>query len=231
MTAVVLDLKKKFELNLEKAGILNVPILQARVAIDKSGSMSGLFSNGWVNNTLDLFIGAALKFDDNGELEVGFFNDKFEEAPVAVAADGGVYMQTKGRRHHADGGTYFAPIIESFENWPVAVEQPKKPGFFARMLGAKEEPAKAEEQLRAYVGIITDGVNGDKGDFERKLNETSGNTFYQFIGIGSGVDTAYLTALSNRFKHVGFVHIPDPTRMTPDSFYEQLCNPKFAAWI
>lgn len=224
MSAVVLDLKKKFELNLKKAGI-DVPILQARVAIDKSGSMESLFRSGWVDQTVDLFIGAALKFDDNGELEVGFFNHKFEVAPSATAADGGCYLLTKGKKHHADGGTAFAPIIGAFENRSEPV---RKPGFFGRLLGQK---AEAPEVQRAYVGIITDGANSDHVAFEKALANTSGDTFYQFIGIGAAVDRQYLQALSNRYSHVAFVQIQDPTKMTPDSFYEALCNPKFAAWV
>lgn len=228
MTAIVLDLKKKFELNLTKAGILNVPILQARAAIDKSGSMEDLFRRGWVSSTLDLFIGAALKFDDNGELEVGFFNTEFHATPVATAEDGGTYMTTKGKKHGASGGTSFAPIVAAFENWPK--EPAAKPGLLSRMFGSKPA-AEPEEQPRAYVGVITDGVNGDRSEFEQILAQTDGKTFYQFIGIGSGVDVKYLELLSKRYKHLSFVHIKDPTAMTPDSFYEALCNPKFAAWI
>jgi hypothetical protein len=225
---IVLDLKKKFELNLIKANILNVPILQARAAIDKSGSMDNLFKRGWVDTALDLFIGAALKFDDNGELEVGFFNTNFQQTSVATADDGGKYMLTKGKSQYAGGGTSFAPIIESFENWPK--EEEKKPGFFAGLF-AKKAPSDIEPQLRAYVGVITDGDNGDRRQFEEILDKTDGNTFYQFIGIGDGVDKSYLESISKRYKHVSFVHIKDPTKMTPDSFYAELCNPKFAAWI
>jgi hypothetical protein len=222
---ITLDLKKKFELNLKKAGI-DVPILQARAAIDKSGSMEALYLNGWVSSVLDLFIGAALKFDDNGELEVGFFEERFEDAPVAVEEDGGVYMSTKGKKIRAYGGTKFAPIVDNFENWPVEV---KKTGFFGKFFGPADKAPVA--QPRAYVGIITDGVNTDRGEFEEILKKTSGETFYQFIGIGHDVDTPYLSALSKHYPQIGFVHIPEPTKMTPDSFYEALCNPKFAAWI
>lgn len=250
----ILDLKKKFVLNLQKANI-NVPILQARAAIDRSSSMSDLYRNGWVSQVLDLFIGAALKFDDNGELEVGWFGRTFETTPNAVESDGGKYMTTKGRNIQLEGDTRFAPIIESFENWtdldkpsstPVAPQ--KEEGFLALasrkvfgLFGKKESApatpapttatAPAEEQLRAYVGIITDGANTDRNELEMILARTSGNTFYQFIGIGSGVDTPYLSRLANNHDQVGFIHIPDPTKMTPDSFYEALCNPKFAAWI
>jgi hypothetical protein len=225
MSAIVLDLKKKFELNLEKAGILNVPILQARLAIDKSGSMSDLFKNGWVSNAIDLFIGAALKFDDNGELEVGFFNSDFDPAPMAYDKDVGVYLKTKGKAHFANGGTNFAPIISNFEN---PHEKTKKPGLISRLFGGRAAPV---EQFRAYVGVITDGENSDALEFRNALDGTDGNTFYQFIGIGNQVNKTYLMAAAAKFPHLSFVHIEDPTKMTPDDFYAALCNPKFADWI
>lgn len=227
--SIALNLKKSFELNLAKAGILNVPVLQARAAIDKSGSMEDEFRNGWVDRTVDLFIGAALKFDDNGELDMGFFNNVFVETPTADANDVGRYMKTKGKGQVAFGGTSFAPIIEAYE--PMTQTKPKKKaGFFGGLFGKKETPAEPVV-TRAYSGIITDGVNDDRHALERQLTSCDGNTFYQFIGIGQGVDSAYLTKLAARFKHVGFVLIENPDAMTTDSFYEAMCNPKFAAWI
>lgn len=155
MSEGILNLKKTFELNLTKAGI-DVPTLQAKAAIDCSGSMQDLFRTGWVNHTVDLFIGAALKFDDNGELEMGFFNNNFYAAPVAKMEDAGKYMDTKGAKVRAYGGTCFSPIIAAFGEQPEA-PQPKR-GFMSRLLGLKNpDPVKTDDVLRSYVGIVTDG--------------------------------------------------------------------------
>lgn len=257
---ILLDLKKTFELNLEKAGILNVPILQARAAIDKSGSMEELFLSGWVDNTLDLFIGAALKFDDNGELEVGWFDNDFHQTPVATENDAGTYHAKKAKNIRAEGGTCYAPIIENFDNGHLAAAaaadaashpapKAEKKGWFSRALDTVLPISKTsdvqlsapsngiqlatplQEGLRAYVGIISDGANSDTQDFERILKSTDGKTFFQFILIGQGVHPKYLEDLSAKYKFLDVVHIKDPTSITPDSFYESLCNKKFAAWI
>lgn len=241
--ALVLDLKKSLELNLEKAGI-EVPIMECRLAIDRSGSMGENFANGFVSNTVDLFIAAALKFDDNGILDMGFFNTDFEEAPEATLEDAGQYMKGKGRQFYACGGTHFAPIIEAFEtHWDTrqiarADRAPAKKGFLAKLSGmfntAVEAVTETDDKAcdyRAYVGIITDGDNGDHSAFARALKQTSGDTFFQFIGIGNDVNVSYLDSIAQSFPHVGFFHLQNPKHVQPDAFYEQMCNQKFANWI
>lgn len=235
-----LDLTKKTELltlNLAKSGVLEIPVMEVRLAIDKSGSMDDEFRGGLVDRTVDLFLAAGLKFDDNGQLDVGFFNGEFEEAPTAVASDAGQYL--KKAKQRAGGGTCYGPIIENFEtrrDLTLAEAAPvEKKGFFGSLFG-KSAPAPAPavggvSKYRAYTGIITDGDNADKGAFERALKATSGDTFYQFIAIGTDIRPTYLTEIAAKYKHVSFIHIRDPKRTTDEEFYEALCNEKLAAWI
>lgn len=234
MAELILDLTKSFELNLEKAGVLNIPTMEVRLAVDKSGSMNGLYRQGFVDHITDLFLAVGLKFDDNGSVEVGFFNNTFHEAPEATQSDIGSYMRKA--RESADGGTNFAPIIEAFELDRKTTVTEKAKGFFGRMFGKTTTTSTggagtAVEGMRAYAGIVTDGDNFDQSDFEQALAQTSGEVFYQFIGIGNGVNERYLTRIANRYKHVSFIHIEDPMNFTYDSFYAKLCNEKLANWI
>lgn len=233
---VVLDMAKKFELNMEKKGIITFPILRTRAAIDNSGSMSNNFSNGYVGKSVDRFIAAALKFDDNGELEIGFFNTTFTETPVATLEDAGQYMTTKGRNIYANGGTEFAPIVEWTleEDTREGVVQPT--GFLGglkKLFGAKPESSLPD--CGQYTGIITDGsLNGGSSvsRFESMLKKTDAkDSFFQFIGIGNQVDTDYLNSVSSRFPNVGFVHIPNPSQIDDDAFYALLANDKFVGWV
>lgn len=244
----ILDLSKKFTLNLEKAGVLIIPTLAARLAVDKSGSMDDEFRDGLVDRTIALFSAAALKFDDDGQLEMGFFNNYMERTPDATANDNGNYLRRV--RQSAGGGTSYAPIIVEFESKrvtpaaaapaaPVPAPTPEKKGFFSSIFGKKEEVAAPVETgskagecaVRAYVGIITDGDANDNRQFEAVLAKTSGDTFFQFIAIGNGVRTEYLTGIAAKYPHVAFMHLPDPKRTTDDQFYEKLCNEKLASWI
>ncbi len=234
----ILDLSKKFELNLSKAtGGMTIPILAARLAVDKSGSMDEEFNDGLVERTVALFIGAAMKFDDNGELEMGFFNTSFSEAPNATAADVGNYIRSN--RIRAGGGTAYSPILEAFETRKVAPAAPapaeEKKGFFASIFSKKQAAPSVDLtgtcEHRAYVGIVTDGMPDDAAKFQRLLGETSGDTFYQFIAIGTQIRTDYLRNLAAQYPHCAFFHLPDPKSTTDDEFYEQLCNTKLAEWL
>lgn len=245
---VVLNMKKAFELNMtkamEKQGVVTFPILRTRAAIDSSGSMQDNFVSGYVSTSVDRFIAAALKFDDNGELEIGFFNTDFNETPVAVLEDAGVYMKTKARSVNAGGGTEFEPIVA----WTLeedtregAAEQPQSAGFFGglkKLFSAAPAPVEAGGALPdcgQYTGIITDGSlnsSSSQDRFEAALCKTDAkDSFFQFIGIGSGVDVNYLTDVSRRFANVGFVHVPHPDSVGDDAFYSLLANDKFVGWI
>lgn len=236
--AILLDLTKKFELNLEKAGVVTIPTLEVMLAVDKSGSMDPLFRQGYVDRAVNLFLPLALKFDDNGQIEVGFFNSTFHEAPFAIAEDCGQYLKKSGQS--ADGGTCFAPIIEAFETQRggTVTEQvvTKAKGLWGRLTGKTETatvttPAVTQTQYRGYAAIITDGANFDKAEFEAELAKTNGNTFFQFIGIGTGVETKYLTEIAAKYKHVAYFELRNPSNFTDDKFYEEIVNSKFTAWM
>lgn len=236
--AILLDLTKKFELNLEKAGIVNIPTLEVMFAVDKSGSMGHLFHNGAVDRAVNLFLPLALKFDDNAQIEVGFFNNQYHAAPFALAEDCGKYLAKSGQR--ADGGTCFAPIIEAFEtkrdNTVTETVTTAVKGFWGKLTGKTEtttvaKPGAQQTQYRAYAAILTDGANFDKREFEAEMAKTSGNTFYQFIGIGNGVETDYLTGLAAKYPHVAYFELRDPNNFTDEKFYDEIVNSKFTAWM
>jgi hypothetical protein len=241
---VVLNMKKSFELNMEKAmekqGVVTFPVLRTRMAGDCSGSMHYNFISGYVSTSVDRFIAAALKFDDNGELEIGFFNTSFKETPVAVLADAGVYMQTKGSNINASGGTEFAPIVE----WTLeedkregAAEQ-SSGGFFGgikKLFGSAPAPVESTlPDCGQYTGIITDGSldRNAQARFEAVLKKTDAkDSFFQFIGIGNEVDVAYMKDVAARFSNVSFVHILDVSKVDDDKFYGLLANDKFIGWV
>jgi hypothetical protein len=220
-------------------------VLRTRAAIDRSGSMSYNFRHGFVQRSVDLYIAAALKFDDNGELEIGFFNHEFEEAEVAVLSDAGQYMQTKGRQIEADGGTEFTPIIDWMLEEDTRDQAPKQEaprGFFGRMKAAivgssqpVSAPASPLPDCGQYLGIVTDGrleSSSSRARFEHALSKVDQyDAFIQFVGIGDDVDTNYLETIANHYANVSFVHIPNPLDFDDNHFYELLSNPKFVSWI
>lgn len=236
---VVLDMSKKMETAFQSKGIVKFPILRTRAAIDVSGSMHDNFVSGYVAKSVDRFIAAALKFDDNGELEIGFFNTAFKETPVAVIDDAGIYMKTKGASIVADGGTEFDCVVDWTLEEDTREGAAQSGGFFGglkRLFGAAPAPVESTlPDCGQYTGIITDGSLNSSASvarFEAALRKTDPkDSFFQFIGIGSGVDVAYLESVSARFSNVGFVHIMNPGSVDDDGFYAKLANDKFIGWI
>ncbi len=249
---ITLDLMKDtFKLDLEKAGVVTIPTMATKLAVDASGSMDEEFSAGYVDRAINLFLGAALNFDDDGELEVGFFNHRMTRARNATAADFGTYVRSVGA--YASGGTEFTPIIDEFEQngqgtkvvqkqQVVQTEKPAK-GFFGRLMGKTEtvtETVTVDEVVRdrstdtrhaAYVGVITDGDASDHSYFESMLAQTSGDTFYQFIAIGTQINVDRLQRTLSRVKHANLIHIKDPYKVDDEAFYQLLVNDTLVDWI
>ena len=206
----LLDLNKALELNLEKAEIFTPITMAVKLAVDKSGSMDDEFRCGWVQDTIDLFLAAAMKFDDDGKMEVGFFNTSFKRTPDVTAEDHGIYLRKHGIT--AGGGTNFADAIKGLKG-------ANKTGFFG--FGKAATPT--------YIGFITDGDNGDKADFEKQLDSLE-NTFVQIIAIGTGCNKRYLDMIGERYDTVEVLYIPDPKAVTQDKFYELMLNKEFKAF-
>lgn len=206
----MLDLTKALELNLEKAQIFTPITMAVKLAVDKSGSMSDEFACGWVQDTLDLFLAAAMKFDDDGKMEIGFFNTSFDRTPDMTVDDAHTYI--RDNRIYANGGTNFADAIKGLKG-------KNKGGFFS--FGKKPTPV--------YLALITDGENNDKREFEAQLDSLE-NTFVQIVAIGNGVNKRYLDAVAAKYDTVEVLYIPNPKAVDQNKFYELLLNEEFKAF-
>lgn len=220
----ILDLSKKFELNLENAQIFNIPKMDTKLAVDKSGSMDDEFRCGWVDKTIDLFIAASMKFDDDGVLEIGFFNHEYIDTPDATAADAGNYTKKHGLR--AEGGTSYAPPIRELANKPDVISKAK--GFLGKLFGSKEEAPSAVKPT--YIGMITDGDAMDFGEFVTAVKTMDPRNYLQIITIGNYVTLRNFKVVTD-LPNVGLIHIPDPHKLTDDGFYELLCNEELKTWV
>lgn len=221
-----LDLNKSeqlFSLNLEKAGfdLSNLPKLQVRLAVDASGSMEDEYNNGLVEAMIDLFIPAGMKFDDNNSIDVGFFNNQFHKAVPATPSLFGKYMKRYGNL--ANGGTSFLPILTNM------YEPESKPNLLDKLIGFLGF-SKLNLNERVYLTIITDGDNRDKFDTREYLGKADKlSTYIQFIAIGDQVTHANLDALATR-PNVHVIYYPDPTKITPEQLYTDICHTEFLNW-
>ena len=218
---LALNYSKKLELNMQKKGVVDIPKMPVRIAVDCSGSMSSLYDSGWVEDMLVVFSGAAMTFDDNKALELGFFNSSVRrtlDITEANPAEG--YIQRN--RIHADGGTLFVPILEEF-----AHPQQQKKGFLSKLLGGD----RTTNVGKSYLAIITDGDAGDRMEFKRRLSLISKDVFVQIIGIGDDVPTAFLQELDDSYENVDFRYVENPHALTQDQMLDLIANEEFVEFI
>lgn len=234
-----ISLEKKLVISLTKAGfdVNKLPKAEVKALIDKSYSMKDEFESGWTQKTLDLLLAAALKFDDDGVLQVGFYNTQFDRTADMTASDSGTYIRNHGI--YVAGGTCFAGGIRAFKagTKPASTKAPaaEKAGFFGKLFGSKPTPQVAEvvsgpRAMPTYIPMITDGDNGDKEEFEREL-ATMANTFVQIIAIGTGVKKAYLDGVASKYENVAVMYLPNPNSVSEEQFYDMIINKDFKKFM
>ena len=210
-TSQGVSLSKKLDLRKEKVGISlakkNVQSLVAEVFVcmDSSGSMSQLYKNGTVQETLERLIPISLKFDDDGKIPFYTFSTDCAEQPVLTLNNLEGY--TKAFLSKAvGGGTKYSPPINKI------VKKAKN--------GELSNPA--------FVIFITDGENSDKAETKKALVAASEyDIYFQFVGIGNERFT-FLRELDNltgrKFDNAGFIPIKDMARVSEEELYDKLID-------
>lgn len=188
-------------------------VARVAVAVDKSGSMESLYSNGTVQETVERLLPIGLKMDDNGELDMWIFSDHFQRLPAVREDQFHDYVQREiVNKHRSWGGTQYAPILNDIVHKYV-----------------KEEPSK----VPTFVLFITDGENSDHRESEHIITHASKhNIFFQFVGIGHE-DFYFLKKLdtmSGRFiDNANFLEIKNISRISDEQLYDMLLN-EYPSW-
>ena len=222
-TTMTIDMSKHTEqletvlIDMSKNGKTDMTNHSARVAIamDYSGSMSNMFSNGEVQEIVTRLLPIALKFDDNEELESWLFSNDCERInPVTISnyqnyvknfmLNAGMYM----------GGTEYAPVLKDI----VKYYKDNNPS-----------------DIPAFVIFITDGDNSDENvtdSIVRKISEY--NMFVQFVGIGSGSNFKYLRKLDNlsgrKSDNTGFITVQDMNKLNDEQLYTEMLR-QYNDWL
>lgn len=199
---------------LSKANLKIAPQARVAVVMDYSGSMHRLYKDGTVQDILERLFPLALQFDDNGELEVWIFDDKYHRITPMNQNNAFGYVQKEilSRGYHM-GGTCYSPVINN-----------------VRRKYINEEPAKLPE----YVIFITDGANSDKSETKHALIEASKEPiFWQFVGIGSEPKKFLekLDTLNGRYvDNANFFDLNDINTVSDDELYSRLLT-EYPDWV
>ena len=226
LSKTVVDLSKKSGVDLGDT--------KARVvlALDYSGSMSKLYREGIVQETLNRLVPLGLTFDDNGSIDVYLFENeyrKFDELTINNYSD--YIKQVIDKSDYNMGGTNYSKVLNAiiFGN-----KKAKKRGLFG--FGKKktsEEPLVNDEQP-TFIIFITDGDNFDKQETNDVIRKSSKeNVFIQFIGIGNE-KFEYLKELDNldgrERDNTGFVKLKKLENVSDDELYNSVLE-QFASWL
>lgn len=187
------------------------PDTKSRVALvlDYSWSMSRLYSNGSVQAVIEKILPLAMNFDDNGEMELWIFDDKFHRLDNISLSNYYGYVEKNIIHKYSMGGTQFTPVMADIKSRYI-----------------NEEPQK----LPNYIIFITDGENSDTERTTDMLMELSKYPiFFQFVGVGN-CRFKYLQSLDDMagryVDNADFFAIEDINSIK----YEQLLN-EYPGWL
>lgn len=248
---VVIDLVKKKGIEGQKANVI--------LCLDFSGSMSMLYSNGFVQQVLERIIPIAMAFDDDQSMPVYIFHDTaYRVLPDVTIDNVHGYVRNNITSKYSYGSTCYAPpidlIVKKFvkDNGAATASATTESGFFNGVKNffspKKQETNQVTAKLPTYVIFITDGENNpeDKSPAQQAIIDASKHgIFFQFVGLKSSRDTnfSFLTKLdkmTGRFiDNANFFEIkPEEANLDaakPDAYltdkqlYEKLLD-EFPSW-
>ena len=143
-------------INMSKDNKIDMTKHVARVALamDYSGSMSNLFRNGSVQETVSRLLPIALRFDDNGELESWLFSNGSERLAAVTKDNYSTYVRkVMNKANMSMGGTNYAPVLKEMVSYYKDIEPSEVP---------------------AFIIFITDGENWDTNETNKIVKEQIG---------------------------------------------------------
>lgn len=223
-TASGINLKKsvisldKSLISLEKKSGLDFSSHRAKVAVvmDYSGSMSSLYRSGAVQEVLTRLMPLALRFDDNGELDVWLFHHHYYRVESMDLNNFENYVKDEiTSKNYRMGTTSYAPVLED-------------------VLRKYFVEDAATSNIPTFVVFITDGANDDKRATNEIIKESSyKNIFIQFVGIGNE-RFEYLERLDDLtgrpVDNTGFIKVSDMARLSDEQLFDLLLD-QYPDWL
>ncbi|KJU83223.1 tellurium resistance protein [Candidatus Magnetobacterium bavaricum] len=221
-----LELRKKADTAITRAG-LDQQRARVAMAIDVSASMQHLFDKGVVQRACERLLALAVKFDDNGAIDIFIFDNRDHE--VGEMHQSGFYGFVDREilvnlQNKIWGSTSYGGVIRR-----ITGKYTDKPGFWASLMGRRPTP-----QDPAYVLFVTDGDNDDKDDTERAITDASKEAiFWQFVGIGNSSFSFLekLDTMPGRFiDNANFFKLNDLDKISDEELYDRLLA-EFPLWL
>ena len=218
--ALTLNLQKSsstLKLSLQKSGVHTMPVLDMAMVLDVSGSFEDEHLDGTTTDLLTRLAPWGLTFDPDKKIDILTFSHGAASAHLVGALNEGNY-QGYVKNHIIDkvpgwnGATDYSYVLErTLKEFGWIKGEAKKAGFFGRMLGQKDEEAKAKAKKRSLVIFITDGDNNDKERTRQVLRESEARrdeVYFLFLGVANGGGRfSFLESIGDEFGNTGFREI------------------------
>ena len=218
----LIDLSKKVSIVLEKRNAINI---KAQVGFVFDGSISmRKWYKGIMQEITNRVQAIAVKFDDNQTLDAWMFTTEAFELKPATPGMFGKYVDeyvlpNKGMW----GGTNFSPVLRMVRDHYFGGNIAS--GFLKSIVGSVgKDPV--------YLIFETDGDNGDEEATEEILESLASKRIYiQFVGVGTDTTFEFIQRMAEKYPHVGFVDLSNPTSVSDEQMYEKLLCEEFITWM
>ena len=207
----LVSLAKPLQLEIEKRHLQDC-VARVALVLDISGSMSGRYANGTVQQIVNKTLPLAVQFDDDGELDFWYYGSRPKRMPSV-----------------------------SMKNYTEAVPKNWR-DLMSSLGYGNTEPLVMKEvvkeytgsRLPAYVIFITDGGVGSASEIKNVLTNASRQPiFWQFVGVGGssyGV-LEQLDNMSGRYvDNANFFALDDFKKVSNEELYSRLLN-EFPSWL
>lgn len=182
------------------------------VVLDYSGSMDQLYRDGVVQETLNRLLPLALRFDDDGEMELYLFSNHCKQlAPLNINNFSNYIADEEILQKYSMGGTNYSPAINKVVD-------------------------NQEGDIPTFVIFITDGdcFDTDKDKTTKAIKTASSKPlFWQFVGIGNS-SFNFLEKLDDMDGRVvdnaDFLKISNLTKLNDEELYRALLG-EFPDWL
>ncbi|MBR1646359.1 MAG: VWA domain-containing protein [Selenomonadaceae bacterium] len=207
----LISLVKPLKVELEKRNLLDV-VARVALVLDISGSMSGSYYDGTVQEIVNKILPVAVQFDDDGELDFWYYGSRCERRPSV-----------------------------NMKNYEKAVPRTWE-DLMSKLGYGNNEPVVMREvvdeyetsDLPAYVVFVTDGGISKTAQIKQLLIDASYlPIFWQFVGVsGSGYGILKdLDSMSGRYvDNANFFALDDFRSVPNNELYSRLLN-EFPAWL
>ena len=244
----VFDLQKRQEavkFILEKRDIKQAPVMRVGAALDVSGSAQHLYNRGVMQHTIDRLVPVAMRFDDNGEMDVWSFDSGFNQLATVSKMDyeDFIVREVLNRSDISKwGGTNYSGVMNDMASFYFGGGKAAKAaaavgglmGKLGGLFGSRPAPAAAPaavSNVPAMALLVTDGANQDRAASAKVLRDARSLPIYwQLIGVGDPREFAFLQEMADELPNVGFVHLTN-LNLTDEQLYEALLSDELCTWV